>query len=121
MEILGKLLQTMPVVQGQGKNGTWQKMEFVIETQDQYPKKVCLSAWGDKLNEVQKANTGDMLKIQFSLESREYNGRWYTEARAFRVEIGNSVRREEGSWAGNEPMPPPPAQSFDGTPDDLPF
>ncbi|CCH01212.1 hypothetical protein FAES_3203 [Fibrella aestuarina BUZ 2] len=91
LELVGKLVKTMPEVTGQGKNGAWQKQEFVIETFDQFPKKVCLSLWGDKVNDLKQYAPGDSLKVSLNLESREYNDRWYTEARAWRIEAADAA------------------------------
>ncbi|GAB4016654.1 DUF3127 domain-containing protein [Spirosoma koreense] len=88
LEIVGKLIKVLPEVSGQGKNGPWSKQEFVIETlESQYPKKVCMTAWGEKVNDLKQFADGDTLKATFSAESREYNDRWYTELRAFRIEL----------------------------------
>lgn len=88
LELVGKLIKVLPEVSGQGKNGPWSKQEFVIETLDsQYPKKVCMTAWGEKVNDLKQFADGDTLKATFSAESREYNERWYTELRAFRIEL----------------------------------
>ena len=51
MQISGKLIQLLPQQTGQGKNGTWKKQEVIIETEGQYPKKVCIAIWGDKADE----------------------------------------------------------------------
>ena len=45
-------MHVLAVQTGEGKNGTWKKQDFVIETDGQYPKKVCLTIWGDKFNET---------------------------------------------------------------------
>ncbi|MBN8826067.1 MULTISPECIES: DUF3127 domain-containing protein [unclassified Spirosoma] len=88
LELVGKLIKVLPEVTGQGRNGAWNKQEFVIETLDsQYPKKVCMTAWGEKANDLKQFAEGDTLKATFSAESREYNDRWYTELRAFRIEL----------------------------------
>ncbi|HXR80855.1 MAG TPA: DUF3127 domain-containing protein, partial [Saprospiraceae bacterium] len=63
-----------------GKKGPWKKQEFIVETQSQYPKKVCLSVWGDKVDQF-SLSVGQFVNVSVELESREYNGRWYTEAR----------------------------------------
>ena len=115
MELKGRVLQLLAQQTGQGKRGTWRKQEFILETPGQYPKKVCLSVWGDKIDQYRLA-VGDVVTVSVDLESREYNGRWYTEARAWRVE------KTEG---GQESPPPPMNDRFDqsvpaGT-DDLPF
>lgn len=97
LELVGKLVKILPEVTGQGKNGPWNKQEFVLETLDtQYPKKVCMTAWGDKAGDLKQFADGDMVKATFSPESREYNERWYTELRAYRIETG------DGGSAGND-------------------
>ena len=85
MELKGKVIQLLPQQSGMGKKGPWKKQEFILETQAQYPKKVCLSAWGDKIDQFGIAE-GDQLNVSVDLESREYNGRWYTEAKAWKIE-----------------------------------
>ena len=86
MQITAKLIQILPLQTGQGKNGEWKKQDFIVETTDQYPKKVCFSLWGDKINPDQLV-VGNQLMIDFDIESREYNGRWYTEAKAWRIAV----------------------------------
>lgn len=134
LELVGKLIKVLPEVTGQGKNGPWNKQEFVIETADsQFPKKVCMTAWGDKANDLKQFADGDTLKATFSAESREYNERWYTELRAFRIEL---VDGDSGVGA-SAPSRPQQAQSrpaqqnqpaavafnsaFDEESNDLPF
>jgi hypothetical protein len=121
MEIIGKVAQLMPLVTGQGRNGEWRKQEFVIEIADgQFAKKVCFSLWGDRIDQAGLA-MNETIKVFFDLESREYNGRWYTEARAWKVE------KQGVTHSAAEAMPPvvqqTPAATFDATPveDDLPF
>ena len=116
MEITGKLINILPLVTGQGKNGEWRKQEIVIETQAQYPKKVCLSLWGDKID-LLKAQVGDMITLSFDLESREYNGRWFTEARAWKVTLPET----QGPPPDDFIPPPPPAGDSEPMIDDLPF
>lgn len=86
LEITGKLVRVMNPVTGEGRNGGWTKQEFVIETFDQYPKKVCMSLWGDKVSSLRTFQIGDDVKASINIESREYNERWYTEVRAWRLE-----------------------------------
>ena len=110
LELVGKLIKVLPEVSGQSQKGPWSKQEFVIETLDaSYPKKVCLTAWGDKVGDLKQFADGDTLKATFSAESREYNDRWYTELRAFRIELADG---EGGSAAPARP----PAQSAPARP-----
>lgn len=92
MELEGKIIQINPLQSGQGKNGTWKKQEFVVETKSQYPKKVCITAWGDKIDQFNLKENQDV-KVSIELESREFNSRWYTDVRAWKVENlgGNDV------------------------------
>ena len=86
LEISGKLIKVQPAQSGAGKNGTWTRQDFIIESNDRFPKKVCCSAWGEVVAEMGKYKTGDELKVFFNLESREYNERWYTDVRVWKIE-----------------------------------
>ena len=89
MELKGKVVQVLPLEGGTSKSGNaWQKREFVIQTAGQYPKKVCLQLFGERVNEC--PNEGDDVKVSFDAESREYNGRWYTQLNAWKVEKQNA-------------------------------
>lgn len=112
MEITGKLLQLLPPQTGQGKNGTWKKQEFIIETGDTYPKKVCLAIWGDKID-IGKVGIGSPVTVSFDAESREYNGRWYTDLKAY------ALKAVGGSTANKQPQEPDYSQMNDT--EDLPF
>lgn len=116
MELKGKVIQLLPLQSGMGKKGPWKKQEFIVETQSQYPKKVCLSIWGDKVDQF-NVSVGQMVTAAVELESREYNGRWYTEARAWKIEK-NGPDTNDGS-------PPPTDEPYlpdsNNTGDDLPF
>jgi len=83
MELTGKIINILPLQKGEGKNGPWKKQEYVIETFDKIPRKVCFSLWGEKIDQFQ-LNEGDEAEVMFDLESREYNGRWYTEVKAWK-------------------------------------
>lgn len=96
MEITGRLILILNLQTGEGKNGVWKKQDFVIETNDQYPKKLCISAWGDKVDELNRLKKGDLIKVFFDIQSREYNGKWYTDIRAWRIQP------EDGKHASND-------------------
>lgn len=84
MEIEGKVIQLLPMQSGQGKNGTWRKQEFVIETGGNYPKKVVVALWGDKIDQA-NVRPGEEVVASIELESREFNNRWYTDVKAWKV------------------------------------
>ena len=100
MEVSGKIIAILPQQSGMGKNWQWRSQDYVLETADQYPKKVCFNLFNDKIEKFPIA-IGDTVNISFDIESREYNGRWYTTIRAW------NVTKATGAQAP-EDMPPPP-------------
>ncbi len=118
VELKGRMIKKLPVMNGESRNGNkWEKQDFVIETEEQYPKKVCISVWGDRVRELEKFREGDMVLASVNIESREYNERWYTDIRAWRLQ------QDE---AGTLPPLPPEAQTddsamMDDPAGDLPF
>jgi hypothetical protein len=114
MQLTAKLTQLLPLTTGSGKNGQWKKQEFIVETEGQFPKKICISVWGDKINEDQ-LRIGNELKIDFDIESREYNGRWYTDVKAWKIEVAGAG--SSNTPAGNTMGP----VASMGNDDDLPF
>lgn len=121
MELQAQLLKILPAQTGQGKNGVWKKQEYVFQTQDQYPKQVCVAVWGDKVNE-NDMKPGMQYVISFDIESREYNGRYFTEAKAWKIvpaQGGNAPAQfTETPPDTDAPMPTEPM--FEAS-DDLPF
>ena len=112
MDISGKLSLHLPITTGEGKNGTWQKSGFVVETSNEkYPKKVCFTTWGDTIAQSQVFQPGEDVKVSFDVESREYQGKWYSDIKAWKVE------RNAGGVANAAPAAP---QNFPKN-DDLPF
>ena len=86
MELKGKIIQELELVTGMGKKGEqWQKQEYILETQGQFPKKVSFSVWGDNIDKL-NISLGDEVTVSIELESREFNGRWYTEVRGWKCE-----------------------------------
>ena len=84
MEIKGKIIEILPEKSGQSANGEWRKQEYILETDTSYPKKICFMAWGDKIGEF-NLQRGENVEVSVDLESREYNGRWYTDVKAWKV------------------------------------
>ena len=95
VEIKGKIIEILPEKSGQSANGEWRKQEYILETDSNYPKKICFMAWGDKIREF-NLQQGENVEVSVDLESREYNGRWYTDVKAWKVS-------KDGMSANNEP------------------
>jgi hypothetical protein len=116
---------------GTGRNGTWRKQEVILETEGQYPKKVCVAVWGDRIDE-QQLQVGNNLKVDVDVESREYNGRWYTDVKAWRVEVvapGAAPQQPTHGFTESAPSsqgPIPASQQYNNNlpgsgEDDMPF
>ena len=119
MELTGTVIALLPEVSGQGKNGTWRKQEFILEIPSQYPKKVCISLWGDKIDQA-GLKVNDSVTASIDVESREYNSRWYTEVKAWKVDKAGGAGSAPSSNQGGSAMPPVTTFTEDES-DDLPF
>ena len=120
MEISGKIIELLEVKSGQSANGEWRKQEYILETETQYPKKVCFMAWGDKIDQF-NLQQGEAVEVSIDLESREYNGRWYTDVKAWKVSRNGSDADNSQSFGSQDSNTPPIADitAFDN--DDIVF
>ena len=115
MEIKGKVVSVLPQQSGTSQAGNqWKKQEFVIETQEQFPKKICMTLFGDRVDQYPVA-VNDEIVANIDIESREYNGRWYTNVNAWKIEKASLQAAQASAPA---PMPTFEPQSET---DDLPF
>lgn len=124
LELTCKMISALQEQTGNGKNGPWVKQDFIVETEEQYPKKVCLSAWGDMVQQFKAYQPGTRLKVNIRVESREYNNRWYTDVRPWRAEVLGTSSQAAPSYnvTGNySPQPVAETVSANDVNDDLPF
>ena len=132
LELEGTIRQKLGVQSGTSARGAWAKQEFILEFPDgNYTSQACFTAWGqDKVQELDKYQTGDRVKVSFNLKSREYNGRWYNDLQIWRIAPAGADVPQQSAAAPAAPQAPayptPPAPSLDDMPadnpdDDLPF
>lgn len=128
MEITGKIIAVLPKQSGTSKMGNpWEKQEYVIETFDQYPKKICFQIFGGDRIEQANIKANDELIVTIDIESREYQGRWYTNISARRVEHINTAAAQPADNGMITPedvtpsAPSTPDFSAGNPVDDLPF
>lgn len=133
MEIIGKVVRLGTLTEGTSARGPWRKQELIIETEEQYPRTVCLICWTNQIEEIQKFAPGQTIKAQIEISSREFNGKWYTDVRVWRFDpVGVAAPAAVQPQPMQQPMthqtPPPaatPATEYfppqEDSVDDLPF
>lgn len=85
-EVKGKVVKILPTESGTTKQGKdWSNKQFVVETEGQYPKKVCLTASGKSLEYAEKLQVNDEVTVMYNPESSEYNEKWYTKLNAYSI------------------------------------
>lgn len=124
LELEGRIARKLNVQTGTSARGAWSKQEFIFEYQEgNFPAQVCMNVWGeDKVRELEKYQVGDKVKVSFNLSAREYNGRWYNDVRAWRIEPAGIAPAAPA--VPPAPVAPPPSEvpGFDSmSEDDLPF
>ena len=129
MEIQGRIIDVLPLREGTSSKGAWKSQEYVVETHEQYPKKLVFNVFGeDKINQF-AIKQGEELKVSFDGDAHEDNGRWFNNIRAWSVQrVGdNNVQPTQPTTANSQPVQQqavPQQQAApqqQGKSDDLPF
>ena len=93
MEVVGKIIQVLPAQEGVGRNGNpWRVQPYVLETLDQYPRKVHFEVFGEDRIKQNPCDVDQLVTVSFDIESREFNGRWYTSIRAWKIQQGDTTQ-----------------------------
>lgn len=122
MEIQGRIIAVLPLREGTSSKGAWQSQEYVVETHEQYPKKLVFNVFGaDKINQF-AIKQGEELKVSFDIDAHEYNGRWFNNIRAWAVQRVSNVSAQptQTMVTNNQPVQQQ-AIPQQGQSDDLPF
>lgn len=123
MQIKGVITKMCEPVTGESARGTWKKIGIVLQTEEEYPKDVYIEFWGDKADVVEvKLCEGMIVAVDFTLESREYNDRYYTQVRGYKytIEGGGTSPAKDDPYVPARKEEPAPAPAKDNV-DDLPF
>ena len=124
LELEGTIRQKMGVQSGTSARGPWAKQEFVVDFPDgNFTSQACFTAWGqDKVQELDKYQVGDRVKVSFNLKSREFNGRWYNDLQIWRIAPAGETQPAAPAYAGNQaPAPTLDDMPADTSDDDMPF
>ncbi len=114
----------LPQVTGEGARGQWIKQEVVFEVaNNEYGRKICVGFWNDKAASAAALRVGERVVVSVNIESRERNGRWFTEARGWKFTILNPNATAGGYGAapqqqqyGAQPSYAQPQQPYGGQP-----
>ena len=101
-EITGKIIAVLPTRSGTSARGTqWSSQTAVIETHEQYPKRVAFDVLGDKITEF-NLHVGEEVTVSFDINAREYNGKWYNSVNAWQVvRQGGQQAPVQGGYSTN--------------------
>ena len=108
MDVVGKIIQVLPAQEGIGRNGNpWKVQPYVLETLDQYPRKVHFEVFGEDRIKQNPCDVDQLVTVSFDIESREFNGRWYTSIRAWRIQQGDVTQAVPGAAPAVAPVAAP--------------
>jgi len=94
MEVVGKIIQVLPLQEGVGRNGNpWKLQAYVLETIENYPRKVHFEVFGEDRIKNNPCEMDQIVTVSFDIESREFNGRWYTSIRAWKIQQGDMTQQ----------------------------
>lgn len=119
----GKVIAVLPMQSGAKSNGgVWQKQSYVIETSDQYPKKMCFDLWNDRIDQF-GIQMGQDLDVSFDIDCREWNGKWFNSVTAWNVVQRNVQPKNYENYAQQQNAASAQTDKFtaDGPKEDLPF
>ena len=116
MEIEGKIIAILPEQGGVSSRtgNSWKSQDYVIETHEQYPKKCVFRVFGADRIAAMNIQSGEELRVSFDIDAHEFNGRWFNDVRAWRVDRIDPAAAQAAAMgaqpqAGASAFPPPPA------------
>lgn len=130
MEIQGKVIAVLPERSGVSARGEWKSQTYVIETQEQYPKKMAFDVFGADRIASFGIQFGEVINVSFDIDAHEYQGRYFNQIRAWNVTKVSQQTTAQAPAGVAQPSAPytPPAQPQQpqsdvpsSDPDDLPF
>jgi len=115
MELSGTVIDILEEQSGKSNKGPWRKQDFILKTDDEYPKTVCITIWGDNIDQF-SLQKEEKVTAHIDIQSREYNGRWYTDVKAWKIDKSGGGGPQEPPSDRFKESPP-----IDDIDDELPF
>lgn len=102
MEIQGKVIAVLPERSGVSARGEWKSQTYVIETQEQYPKKMAFDVFGADRIASFGIHSGEVINVSFDIDAHEYQGRYFNQIRAWNVtKVSQQTAAQGGGFSGN--------------------
>lgn len=122
MEITGKIISVLEERSGTSSRtgNEWRVASYVLETVEQYPKKMVFEVFGSDRIQTMNIQAGEMLTVKFDVDAHEYNGRWFNSIRAFAVDRNVGAVPPAGAPMGAPVQAPFNAAPFAGAPQQAP-
>lgn len=123
MDLQGKIIAALPAKTGTSARGEWKAQDFVVETHDNFPKKMVFSVFGEERLERFNIQVGQEVMVSFDVDAREYNGRWFNSIRAFDVRLVDpaSVGATGAAPMGQAPFSAPVSNAVPSSSPAAPF
>ncbi len=100
MEFEGVVFRKLPEMTGTSAKGAWKKQDVVFEVPSEFNRKICVTFFGDRAEDAASLSEGDTVTVSVNVESREYNGKWYTDVKAWKVTRSGGAGSGAGSGSG---------------------
>ena len=106
MKLTGKVTSVTPTQTGEGKNGQWKKAGFLITYKDgEFEKSAYFTGFNKPVEHIEKLQIGQSVEVSFNIESREYNGKFYTDLSAWRIDTLDQVAPSGAVQEDIDPLP----------------
>lgn len=133
MEISGKIIVALPAQGGVSKAGKeWSRQDYVIETKEQYPKKIAFSVMNDNIMNF-GLTIGQDVDIEIDINANEWQGKWFNSITCWKATLRNpgqptAAQQPQTYYQGTsstaapvQTTTPQPPVDFGEQKDDLPF
>ncbi|MDR2912946.1 MAG: DUF3127 domain-containing protein [Alistipes sp.] len=101
MEFEGVVFRKLPEMSGTSAKGAWKKQDVVFELPSEFSRKICVTFFGDRAEDAAALSEGETVNVSVNVESREYNGKWYTDVKAWKIVRGGGSGAGAGSGGGS--------------------
>lgn len=94
IQLIGTIVRVFPLASGVKRDGgEWQKQEYLLSVEgDNFPKNVCFQVFGEEKIKELGLQENERVRVHLEIQSREYNGRYYTHIDCWRVDRNNDAQ-----------------------------